>query len=142
MIAGPTTKASTAIGAVTDAQMPRILVSEYCVACGEAAARTGNDLVSVMPYRLGRDGLQAHRHKFAFTLGPGDDAASSFGRRWRTLVPSEQGGGAVSEQPNDLVVESMDEAPAPQPIHHEHVRTEGETTVDDALGATDDPTDS
>ncbi len=48
----------------------------------------------------------------------------------------------MSEQPNDLVVESVDETPAPQPIHHEHVRTEGETTVDDALGATDDPADS
>jgi hypothetical protein len=49
----------------------------------------------------------------------------------------------VSEQPNDLVVESMDEAPvAAEPIHHEHVRTQGETAVDDALGATDDPTDS
>src|SRR5262245_58455790 len=55
----------------------------------------------------------------------------------------ERGGEAVTEQPNDLVVESMDEAPAvAQPIHHEHVRTEGETSVDDALGTTDDPADS
>jgi hypothetical protein len=62
---------------------------------------------------------------------------------WRTLGRNEQGGGPVSEQPNDLVVESMDEAPvAAEPIHHEHVRTQGETAVDDALGATDDPTDS
>jgi hypothetical protein len=122
--------------------MPRILVSEYCVLSGGAPARTGNDLVSVMPYRFGRRHGSAHRHKFVFALGPANDAASSLGRRWRTLVRSEQGGGAVSEQPNDLVVESMDEAPAPLPIHHEHVRTEGETTVDDALGATDDPTDS
>ena len=46
----------------------------------------------------------------------------------------------MSEQPNDLQVEPV-EAPAagvPQ-IHHEHVRTEGETAVDDAIGATNDP---
>ncbi|HEY3003937.1 MAG TPA: hypothetical protein VGJ44_16450 [Kribbellaceae bacterium] len=46
----------------------------------------------------------------------------------------------MSEQPNDLVVESLDDAAPDVPqIHHEHVRTEGETTVDDILGTTDDP---
>jgi hypothetical protein len=46
----------------------------------------------------------------------------------------------MSEQPNDLVVESLDDTPAEAPqIHHEHVRTEGETSVDDALGTSDDP---
>ena len=34
----------------------------------------------------------------------------------------------MSEQPNDLVVESLDDAAPDVPqIHHEHVRTEGET---------------
>lgn len=40
----------------------------------------------------------------------------------------------MSEQPDEQPIE----APA---IHHEHVRTEGETAVDDALGGTDDPHD-
>jgi hypothetical protein len=46
----------------------------------------------------------------------------------------------MSEQPNDLVVEPLDgpAADAPQ-IHHDHVRTDGEMSVDDALGAMDDP---
>ena len=46
----------------------------------------------------------------------------------------------MSEQPNDLQVEPVEPpaAEAPQ-IHHEHVRTEGETAVDDALGTTNDP---
>jgi hypothetical protein len=48
----------------------------------------------------------------------------------------------MSEQPNDLVVEPVEHIPSgadvPQ-IHHEHVRTEGETDVDDAIGASEDP---
>ncbi len=43
----------------------------------------------------------------------------------------------MSEQPNDLVVEQV-EVERPE-IHHEHVRTEGETSVDDAIGASDEP---
>jgi hypothetical protein len=31
------------------------------------------------------------------------------------------------------------DAKSPPAAHHEHVRTEGETTVDDALGSGDDP---
>jgi hypothetical protein len=48
----------------------------------------------------------------------------------------------MSEQPNDLVVETLDDTVPGVPIHHEPVRTAGETAVDDALGTTDDPTDS
>jgi hypothetical protein len=41
-------------------------------------------------------------------------------------------------------VDQPDQPPAPDAksapaAHHEHVRTEGETTVDDALGSGDDP---
>ncbi|HZO68854.1 MAG: hypothetical protein ACRDP9_20665 [Kribbellaceae bacterium] len=46
----------------------------------------------------------------------------------------------MSEQPNDLAVEPVGQPAADLPqIHHEHVRTDGETAVDDALGAADDP---
>jgi hypothetical protein len=50
----------------------------------------------------------------------------------------------MSEQPNIPTPEAPeDEAQSPttqpQPPEHEHVRTIGETTVDDALGAADDP---
>ena len=43
----------------------------------------------------------------------------------------------MSEQQNDLVVEQV-EVERPE-IHHEHVRTEGETSVDDAIGSSDEP---
>ena len=44
-MAGPTTKASTAIGAVTAAQIARILVREYCSEPAGASARAGSDEV-------------------------------------------------------------------------------------------------
>lgn len=50
----------------------------------------------------------------------------------------------MSDQPNIPPAEPVEDdaqAPATQPeqSEHEHVRTIGETTVDDALGAADDP---
>jgi hypothetical protein len=48
----------------------------------------------------------------------------------------------MSEQPNDLVVEPLEHTPPDKDVpqaHHEHVRTEGETSVDDAIGTSDDP---
>ncbi|MGZ4590407.1 MAG: hypothetical protein ACXV4A_02010 [Actinomycetes bacterium] len=36
-------------------------------------------------------------------------------------------------------VEPEQQSPPAPPLAHEHVRTEGETDVDDALGAADDP---
>lgn len=48
----------------------------------------------------------------------------------------------MSEQPNDLVVEPLEHTRSETEVvqaHHEHVRTEGETAVDDAIGASDDP---
>jgi hypothetical protein len=54
MMAGATTKTSTAIGAVTAAQIARILVKEYCTESAGASTRAGNDCVSLMLTRLGR----------------------------------------------------------------------------------------
>ena len=52
MIAGATTKASTAIGAVTEAQITRILVNEYCLELAAASSCTGGDCVLVIPSAL------------------------------------------------------------------------------------------
>lgn len=50
----------------------------------------------------------------------------------------------MSEQPNAATPEPREDtgpdvAAHPEPSEHEHVRTIGETTVDDALGTADDP---
>ena len=49
MIAGATTNARTAIGTVTEAQMPRIFGKEYCAEFFAAAICAGSDCVVVMP---------------------------------------------------------------------------------------------
>jgi hypothetical protein len=43
---------------------------------------------------------------------------------------------STTPQPNDEP--TAESAPTPQPLH-EHVRTDGETAVDDAWGTADDP---
>src|SRR3954462_12046706 len=48
MMAGPTTQASSAIGAVTEAQMARILIKEYCVELGVLSSCAGSDCVFVI----------------------------------------------------------------------------------------------
>ncbi|GAA2100215.1 hypothetical protein GCM10009841_14700 [Microlunatus panaciterrae] len=49
----------------------------------------------------------------------------------------------MSEQPvedaKDKPTEPAERPPARPTIHHDHPRTEGETSVDDAWGAADDP---
>jgi hypothetical protein len=50
----------------------------------------------------------------------------------------------MNAQPNGTTQDAPDKqskpvVPAHVPVAHEHVRTEGETGVDDALGAADDP---
>ena len=49
MIAGATTNARTAIGTVTEAQMPRIFGKEYCAELSAAPIGLGSDCVVVMP---------------------------------------------------------------------------------------------
>src|ERR687897_90002 len=49
MIAGATTNVRTAIGTVTEAQMPRIFGKEYCAEFFAAAICAGSDCVVVMP---------------------------------------------------------------------------------------------
>ena len=44
----------------------------------------------------------------------------------------------MTEQPSDTTGEAPD-APVTPPEEREHVRTQGETSVDDAFGAADDP---
>ena len=48
MIAGATTHASRPIGTVTEAQMAKILVKEYCLVSAAPSTRAGNDCVFVM----------------------------------------------------------------------------------------------
>src|SRR3954454_11135982 len=48
MIAGATTHARTAIGTVTEAQIPRIFASEYCAELSAAPTGAGSDCVVVM----------------------------------------------------------------------------------------------
>lgn len=45
----------------------------------------------------------------------------------------------MSEHANELVVEQVAVEGEQVEAHHEHVRTEGETAVDDAIGSSDDP---
>jgi hypothetical protein len=61
MIAGATTNVRTAIGTVTEAQMPRIFGREYCAEFFAAAICAGSDCVVVMPIRLGCGAGSAHR---------------------------------------------------------------------------------
>ena len=61
MIAGATTKASSAIGAVTEAQMARILVKEYCLVSAAPSTRVGNDCVFVMSFSVAGEARSAHR---------------------------------------------------------------------------------
>jgi hypothetical protein len=48
-MAGPTTQASSAIGAVTEAQMAKILINEYCFELAGTSSCMGSDCVFVMP---------------------------------------------------------------------------------------------
>ncbi len=54
MMAGATTQASSAIGAVTEAQMAKIFFSEYCLELAGASSCAGSDCVLVMPSASGR----------------------------------------------------------------------------------------
>ena len=62
MMAGPTTQASTAIGAATDAQMARIFVKEYCLASAAPSTCAGNDCVCHV-FSLATKADCAHRPK-------------------------------------------------------------------------------
>ena len=61
MMAGPTTQASSAMGTVTEAQMARILIKEYCFGLAGASSWAGNDWVSVMSLSVARKAVSAHR---------------------------------------------------------------------------------
>jgi hypothetical protein len=54
MMAGATTQASSAIGAVTQAQMAKIFFSVYCLELAGASTGAGSDCVLVMPSASGR----------------------------------------------------------------------------------------
>ena len=60
MIAGATTKASTAMGTVTEAQMPRILGREYCAGVRRGASRRLERVCRGHDLSLGRDARSAH----------------------------------------------------------------------------------
>jgi len=62
MMAGPTTQASTPIGRVTDAQMARILVREYCLVSAASSTRAGNGCVFVIS--------AASRGRWVVDIGP------------------------------------------------------------------------
>jgi hypothetical protein len=49
MMAGATTHASSPIGTVTEAQMAKILVKEYCLVSAAPSTRAGSVCVFVMP---------------------------------------------------------------------------------------------
>ena len=53
-MAGPTTQASSAMGTVTEAQMARILIKEYCLGLAGASSWAGNDWVFVMSISFAR----------------------------------------------------------------------------------------
>ena len=61
MMAGPTTQASTAIGAVTDAQMARIFFKEYWLELAGASTLAGSDCVFVMSLSVATKTGCAHR---------------------------------------------------------------------------------
>ena len=54
MMAGATTHASSPIGTVTEAQMARIFVKEYCLVSAAPSTRAGNDCVLVMSLSVAR----------------------------------------------------------------------------------------
>jgi hypothetical protein len=49
MMAGPMTHANSAIGPVTEAQMAKILINEYCFELAGTSSCAGTDCVFVMP---------------------------------------------------------------------------------------------
>lgn len=53
-MAGPTTQASSAMGTVTEAQMARILIKDYCLGLAGASRWAGNDWVFVMSISFAR----------------------------------------------------------------------------------------
>ena len=62
MMAGPTTQASSAIGAVTEAQMARILIKEYCLlgaGCSLKVRRRNLGVCHV--FSVGKNEGSAHR---------------------------------------------------------------------------------
>ncbi len=61
MMAGPTTQASTPIGTVTDAQMARIFVKEYCLVSAAPSTRAGNVCVFAMYFSVAGEADSAHR---------------------------------------------------------------------------------
>ena len=69
MMAGPTTQASTAIGAATDAQMARIFVKEYCLASAAPSTRAGNDCVFVMSSASREGGLRTSAESLEIAAG-------------------------------------------------------------------------
>ena len=78
MMAGPTTQASTPIGTVTDAQMARIFVKEYCLVSAASSTRGRGGSVVVLSFRCAGGGV----------------CASPLGPRPRPRCPP-RGGGAV-----------------------------------------------
>ena len=56
-MAGPTTQASSAMGTVTEAQMARILIKEYCLGLAGVSSWAGNDWVFVMSLSLARTAI-------------------------------------------------------------------------------------
>jgi hypothetical protein len=61
MMAGAATKANSAIGAVTDAQMAKIFFSEYCLELAGASTLAGSDCVFVMSLSVAANAGSAHR---------------------------------------------------------------------------------
>jgi hypothetical protein len=61
MMAGATTQASKAIGAVTEAQMAKIFFSEYCLELAGASTGAGSDCVFVMSLSVAANAGPAHR---------------------------------------------------------------------------------
>ena len=61
MMAGATTQASSAIGAVTEAQMAKIFFSEYCLELAGASTGAGSDCVLVMSLSVATNTGPAHR---------------------------------------------------------------------------------
>jgi hypothetical protein len=56
-MAGPTTQANSAIGPVTEAQMAKILINEYCFELAGTWGCTASDWVFVMALSLVRKGV-------------------------------------------------------------------------------------
>src|SRR5688500_4593082 len=58
---GATTQASSAIGAVTEAQMAKIFFSEYCLELAGTSSCAGSDCVLVMSFSVAANAGPAHR---------------------------------------------------------------------------------